>query len=264
MNINLPYILVTLILISGLIWLVDSVFLAKKRMAMLAAGQKDKKPLVVDYAKSFFPLLIIVLIFRSFVIQPFKVPTGSLMPTIEPGDFIAVNMYKYGLRLPLTHTKILNVDPLHRGDIALFRWPTNPKINFIKRVIGLPGDHISYINKVLYINGKQATQVKLGNAIDHNCLNGPVCTVDKIQENLNGVNHDILINPAVPPHNFFDIVVPKGKYFMMGDNRDNSDDSRYWGFVPDQNIIGKAFGIWFSWDSITDRVRWDRIFTELN
>ncbi len=268
MNIDLPFILVSLVLISGLIWLADNLLFAKKRKASTdpASEGKPKLPIVVDYARSFFPLLVIVLVIRSFIFQPFKVPSGSLMPTILPGDYIAVNMAAYGLRLPLTHTKILNTGHLKRGQIALFRWPGDPQhLNYVKRVIGLPGDTISYINKVLYINGKKMSQKVVGDATDYKCITGqPVCTVNKIQENLDGVKHYILVNPSAPAQNFYNIKVPPREYFMMGDNRDSSDDSRYWGFVPNNAIIGRPFAIFFSWNSRTGHARWDRMFTSID
>ncbi|MCW5588314.1 MAG: signal peptidase I [Legionellales bacterium] len=266
MNIDLPFILVALVIISGLIWLADSVFFARKRQARTSFDQKVKLPIAVDYARSFFPLLLIVLIIRSFIFQPFKVPSGSLMPTIMAGDYIAVNMGAYGLRLPLTHTKILNTGKLHRGDIVLFRWPANPQhVNYIKRLIGLPGDTISYVNKVLYINGKEMTQTPQGDTTDYDCATGQtICTVKKIQEDLDGVKHNILVYPNIPSRNFYNLKVPAGEYFMMGDNRDNSDDSRYWGFVKDDAIIGKALFIFFSWDSYAGHARWERMFAAIH
>jgi signal peptidase I len=264
MNIDLPFILVCAVLISGLIWLVDSLLFARSRRAQAAATNiPPKLPVVVDYCRSFFPLLLLVLVLRSFVFQPFRVPTGSLRPTIEPGDFIAVNMYRYGLRMPVTHYKLLNIYALQRGDLALFRWPTNPKVNFVKRVVGVPGDKISYINKVFYINDKEMTQTFVEDATDYNYAGGATWRVKKYTEDLDGVKHDIYVNPRVAAENFYNIVVPEGHYFMIGDNRDNSDDSRYWGFVPEKNIIGAASAVWFSWDDRNKKVRWERIFTGL-
>lgn len=253
MNINfdIPLILTLLVLISGVLALIDLIFLAKKR-------QKDEKPkLVFEYARSFFPVLLLVLLIRSFLIQPYKVPTGSLEPTIMPGDFIAVNQFSYGLRLPVFRTKIYNIGEPKRGDITLFYFPGDNKTIYVKRVIGVPGDHISYQNKVLSINGDRAWQVPLGMDLD---IEGNYSVPVQVRtEQLDGVTHKIFVKPGFRPGENFDIVVPSGHYFMMGDNRDDSDDSRDWGFVPEANIIGKAFGVWMSWDSEKSGVRWNRI-----
>jgi signal peptidase I len=263
MNIDFLLVLVYAVMITGLISLVDHLFFAKKRQPVFNADGTPKYPIVVDYCRSLFPLLVIVLLIRSFIFQPYKVPSGSLEPTIVPGDLIAVSMFKYGMRLPLNYQKILNISNPKTGDIMLFRWPPNFDINLIKRVIGLPGDHISYIHKVLYINGKEAKQTFIADAIDRDYPGQPGWPVKKIEEDLNGVKHQIYINPNRPDVDFYDLVVPPNSYFMMGDNRDNSDDSRYWGFVPAANIIGQGFGILFSWDSETHSPRWDRIAKKL-
>lgn len=255
MNISFdfPLILTALVLITGVISLIDILFFAANREK---AGKK--KSLFIDYSRSFFPILLIVLLIRSFLIQPYRVPTGSLMPTILPGDFIAVNQFAYGLRLPVINYKIVNISEPQRGDVALFRWPDNPKIIFIKRVVGIPGDHIVYRNKILHINGKIADQKLIGKALDIEPDNVPV-VVQKKLEDLLGVKHYIFIRGPGGDINTVDTVVPEGYYFMMGDNRDASDDSRYWGFVPEQNLIGKAFLVWMSWDSVKHEVRWERI-----
>lgn len=261
MNIDFLLILVCAVLITGLISLVDWLFFAKKRLAD-ATGAKPKLPIIIDYSRSLFPLLLIVLIIRSFIFQPFKVPSGSLEPTIVPGDMLAVNMYKYGLRLPLNYKTILNISLPKTGDIMLFRWPPNYEINLIKRVIGLPGDHISYIHKVLYINGKECKQTFLADEMDNEGA-GNIWPVKKYSEDLNGVTHEIYVNPARDDVDFYDLVVPPKHYFMMGDNRDNSDDSRYWGFVSVDDIIGKANFIIFNWNSYSHAPRWDRMFKGL-
>jgi signal peptidase I len=155
------------------------------------------------------------------------------------------------------HTKIISIGEPKTGDIFLFRWPVDPSTDFIKRVIGVPGDKISYLNKILYINGKEATQQLLGTATDSDG-EGESWPVQVLQENLNGVIHKIYIRPDVPAQDF-SVTVPPGEYFAMGDNRDSSNDSRYWGFVPEQDLLGKAFAIWFSWDSNNNDVRWQRI-----
>jgi len=269
MSFDFPFILVCATVISGLIWLVDSLLWVKKRQALATANnQSASRPKVVEYARSFFPVLLIVLLIRSFVAQPFRVPTGSLEPTVQPVEFLLVNQFAYGLRLPVWHSKIVPISEPKRGDIVVFRWPVNPKIDFVKRVIGLPGDHISYVNKVLTINGKKASQKLVGYAVDSDggSRNWPVKVM---QENLLGVIHKIYVCakqaqcPTQQVHNFYNLVVPKGHYFMMGDNRDNSEDSRIWGFVSEKALIGKAFLIWLSWDTKTSSIRWQRIGTIL-
>lgn len=255
MNISFdfPLILTLLVIITGIISILDILIWVPKRKAL-----GGKEPSWIEYSRSFFPALFIVLIIRSFLVQPYRVPTGSLEPTILPGDFIIVNQYVYGLRLPVTNTKIVKVREPQLGEIALFRWPSNPSIVFVKRVIGTPGDHIVYRNKVLTINGKEATQVDLGSALDVEVGASMPATL-KLETLPNGITHQILIKKGINEGADFDVTVPDGQYFMMGDNRDGSDDSRSWGYVPEGNLIGKAFGIWMSWDSDASNIRWERI-----
>ena len=255
---DFPLILTLLVLISGVIALLDILFFAKKRKAQ----GKEKPGKLVEYSRSFFPVLLLVLVIRSFLIQPYRVPTGSLEPTIMPGDFIAVNQFAYGLRLPVLHSKIMPIGEPKRGDIALFRWPKNPHIIFVKRVIGLPGDHIIYKNKVLTINGKVMQQKFIGRSLDVEPGQPPIPVIIK-QENLDGIIHKIYQSEQGGDTNSYDITVPKNCYFMMGDNRDDSDDSRSWGCVPEANFVGKAFIIWLSWDSENSSFRWNRIGTKL-
>lgn len=256
---NFPLILSLLVIISGVIALIDILFFAKKRKAK----GKTKKPIVIEYARSFFPILLIVLLIRSFLIQPYRVPTGSLEPTIMPGDFIAVNQFAYGLRLPVLHYKLVPVSEPKRGEIALFRWPKNPSIIFVKRVIGLPGDHIIYKNKVLTINGKVMQQTDAGFGLDVEPNRSFAIPVVKKIENLDGVKHQIQLFQKGGDDSSYNIVVPKGCYFMMGDNRDDSDDSRSWGCVPEANLVGKAMVIWMSWNPEKNWFRWNRIGTVL-
>jgi signal peptidase I len=248
---DVPFFLTALVLITGLISLFDILFLAKKRI--------DKKayPIVIEYARSFFPMLLLVWAIRSFLIQPYRVPSGSLEPTILPGDFIVVNQFAYGLRFPVFNTKFLNISEPKQGDIALFRYPKNPSIIYVKRVIGLPGDHVAYRNKVLTINGTRMNQIPLGMDLDEE---GKFSIPVQVRiEKLGDVVHKIFIRPGYKEWEDIDIVVPKNSYFMMGDNRDSSEDGRAWGFVPEENLIGKAFGTWMSWDSENMDVRWSRI-----
>lgn len=252
MNINFPLILVVAVFITGLVALIDKVFFARKR------APDARRPSIIDGCYSLFPILLLVLVIRSFIVEPFHIPSGSLKPTLLTGDLILVNKYDYGLRLPVVDTKIFKVSEPKIGDIVVFHWPVNPSLDFIKRVIGVPGDHISYINKVLYVNGVKADQRPIGYDVDSNDT-GPVWTVQKLQENLSGIQHDIYINPQAPTTDFTNLIVPKGEYFVMGDNRDDSDDSRIWGFVPEKNLVGKAILVWLSWDNNNWHVRWSRI-----
>jgi len=252
MNFNFELILFYAIVMTGIISLFDILFLAKKR-------NKDAKPNIIsDYSRSFFPVLIIVFLLRSFLYEPFRIPSESLEPTLLTGDFVLVNKFHYGIRLPVIHKKILNIHSPERGDILVFLWPPNTSINFIKRVIGLPGDHISYVNRELFINGNKIPQSFLQEERLKDGA-GIIWQTLKKQENLLGVKHDFYIKPDKESYNYQSIIVPKGMYFVMGDNRDDSADSRFWGFVPDENIIGKANLVWLSWDNEKTHVRWNRI-----
>ncbi len=242
------------VIVTGLIMLFDKIYLYKKRCLT-----KSPQPLLVEYARSLFPVLLTVLLVRSFLIQPYRVPTGSLEPTIMPGDFIAVNQFAYGLHMPATDITLIPTGSPKRGDIALFRWPKNPNIIFVKRVIGLPGDHIVYKNKTLTINGKIAKQTFIKNMEDFGDMPGDERRVELKEEALSNVKHKIFVQAYGGELKKINLVVPAGHYFMMGDNRDNSDDSRFWGFVPKKYLIGKAFGIWMSWDPVHHHVRWNRI-----
>lgn len=234
MDFDLELLLVIATAVSGVIWLLYALF----------SGNKDpaKEPMLVEYARSFFPVLLVVLLLRSFVAEPFRIPSGSMLPTLEIGDFILVNKYAYGLRLPVLHTKILNVGEPQRGDVVVFRYPKNPKVDYIKRLIGVPGDVIEWNNKTLKVNGVELNRSMVGDyvALDQN--NGSHPTI-RLKEDLLGVSHDILIVPNTGGR-VGSITVPEGEYFMMGDNRDMSNDSRFWGTVPEANIVGKATYIW--------------------
>jgi signal peptidase I len=248
MHFNFELILTLATFITAILWLVDK-YLARKN-----ASTKW-----LNNLGSFFPVLLIVLLVRSFVIEPFRIPSGSLEPTLLTGDFIFVNKYKYDVRLPITHKKIMHVNQPKTGDIIVFRWPPDPeKYDFIKRVIGVPGDKIDYIDKVIYINDKPVSQQTLGPALDMNS-EGNSWLVEQRQEDLNNFKHDIYINNKIPAFNFYHIVVPEGMYFVMGDNRDDSQDSRFWGFVPEENIVGKAVMVWLSWNHQNHSIRFQRI-----
>lgn len=254
---NFELILSVLVLTSGIIALIEKFYLAPRRATGLP------QPILVEYAYSFFPILLIVLLIRSFIIEPFRIPSGSLKPSLLIGDFVLTNKYIYGLRLPVIGTKIANIQEPERGDIVIFRWPPDPSIDYIKRVIGLPGDRISYKDKILYVNGTPAPQKLIKQTSDKG-ENGNSWPVELKQENLLGIKHEIFIRPEIIGDDFEDIVVPPHHYFMMGDNRDDSFDSRGWGFVPEKNIVGKAFMVWFSWDNDDNKIRWDRIGLRIN
>jgi signal peptidase I len=244
---------------TGIIALIDRVFFHRKRLA-----QNQPRPYIVAQAYSFFGVLLLVWVIRSFLIQPYRVPTGSLLPTVVPGDFLVVNQFSYGLHFPIGNKKIVDIGKPKRGDIALFYFPPNPNMVFVKRVIGLPGDYIESKNQVLYINGKKMTQTTLENAVDHEPASATNfeehIPVTIKEEDLAGVKHHIYLSHLnTPLAADFSVHVPEKSYFMMGDNRDNSDDSRVWGFVPEENLIGKAFRIWMNWDPIAHRPQWHRI-----
>lgn len=257
-NYDFPFYLTLLVLLTGILTFVDKFFLEKKRTM---AGKKQ--PWYFDYSRSFFPALFFVLIIRSFIVQPYRVPTGSLEPTVMPGDFILVQQYSYGVRLPVLQTKILNTGEPKRGDIALFYYPEDTSIRFVKRVIGLPGDHVVYKNKVLTINGKEMKQEVVGPDLNEDPGQLPQPVMRK-REQLGKVPHDIFISQDRGWFQEIDVNVPVGHYFMMGDNRDNSADSRYWGFVPEAYLIGRAFAVWMSWDTNKSWIRWNRLFTGIH
>ena len=275
MNFDFSALLVLLTFVSGIIWAIDAWIFAPERkkyeVSEDVAGNADetptgtpgktraREPLVVEYARSFFPIFLIVLILRSFIFEPFRIPSASMMPTLLIGDFILVNKYDYGIRLPVLNTKIISNHTPKRGDVIVFRYPEDPSIPFIKRVIGVPGDVLKYDNKVLYINGIPMKQTDIGKFTGVG--SGKVMDGVELKEELLGkVDHEILVDP----YRFsgtIEVAVPKGKYFVMGDNRDNSKDSRYWGFVPDNNLIGHAFLIWMNWDLKNGGIDWKRIGT---
>jgi signal peptidase I len=257
MNFDFELILFYATVIAGFISLIDILFLEKKRNA-------DKPSMLIDYSRSFFPVLLVVFLLRSFVFEPFRIPSGSLEPTLLVGDFILVNKYDYGLRWPVLHQKIFATDTTpKRGDIMIFRWPPNPSYYFIKRVIGLPGDKISYVNKELKVNGVNVPQEFLRDAMVRG-ESGEMWKALEKQEDLLGVKHGIYIDTSKSSRDFHDIIVPAGMYFVMGDNRDDSADSRYWGFVPDSNIVGKAVLIWLSWDNQHHNLRFNRMGKTIN
>jgi signal peptidase I len=210
--------------------------------------------MIAEYCRSFFPVLAVVLVLRSFIVEPFQIPSESMVPTLEVGDYILVNKYAYGVRLPVIGTKIVETGEPQRGDVMVF-YPPNDSRYFIKRVIGLPGDRISYKDKVLTINGEVAEQAFIADIPPFNL------GIQRVEENLSGVKHLAHNTTRVHRGNFENYVVPDGHYFMMGDNRDNSSDSRMWGPVPEQNIVGKAFAVWMHWASFTELPSFKRVGT---
>lgn len=251
MNFNFELIIFYAVVVTGLIALFDIIFLASRRKIT-----SKKMPLIIEYARSFFPILLLVFTVRSFAYEAFRIPSGSLKPTLLIGDMILVNKYAYGIRLPVIHTKLLSLNNPQRGDIVVFREPPTETRDLIKRVIGIPGDHISYKNKTLYINGVEASQTFVKYTQDQEEDFDPWLVAQK-EENLLGIHHGIYQTPA-RDNDDFDVVVPEGHYFMMGDNRDDSADSRVWGFMPDKNIIGKATRVILSYDSLKHPLRLNR------
>lgn len=273
-NIDLPLILVIATFVGTLIYLFDTLVLKRKRKQDLEAlkaqypdwnipgspghriyeglyPQTQQVPVWVRETKSFLPIIVLVLVVRSFIVEPFQIPSSSMEPSLDIGDFILVNKFTYGLRLPVTNTKVLSVNQPQRGEVMVFFPPNDPRY-FIKRVIGLPGDYIEYRNKVLYVNGIKQEQISV-----------PLTMIDLhqrklFQENLDGVKHSIFITPNRRDEDMA-FVVRDGHYFMMGDNRDNSSDSRVWGQVPEENIVGKAFFIWMHWKSWTSLPSFGRV-----
>lgn len=256
-------ILFVLVCVTGIIWALDRWLWAEARARSVQtlnkggsteqAREAAKEPVYVEYAKAFFPVILIVFLLRSFIVEPFRIPSGSMLPSLHIGDFILVNKFSYGIRLPVINKKVIDIGAPKRGDVLVFRFPGDESINYIKRVVGLPGDKIVYEGKKLYINGELMPQ----QGGEPYVVRGGGETSTELQryrERLDGVTHDILLSgrPDPSPPSF---TVPAGQYFVMGDNRDHSNDSRYWGYVPEENLVGKAFLIWFSWDA-TARGAW--------
>lgn len=251
-TINFALLLVIAIILSGCAFVYQKAFLKGQPLSNQQAEHFLKE------TSSMFPLLLLVLITRSFIIEPFRIPSSSLEPTLQIGDFVAVNKFIYGIRLPVIEKKIINISTPKRGDIVVFRWPPNPKFDFIKRVIGLPGDEIRYENKQFFINGLavQLTPTELSFAKQDN-------NFKEFIEYLPEKTHHIYQRNDVSAFDFA-VKVPKGHYLVIGDNRDDSADSRFWGFVPDAYLRGKAFITWISWDSQKHRLRLNRIGKVIN
>jgi signal peptidase I len=272
MNLDLATILVLFTIISGLIYLFDLLILKPKRKAILAGKvavegkDVNQPPFIVDLAISLFPVFLIVLGLRSFLVEPFRIPSASMMPTLLIGDFILVNKFSYGIRLPVINTKIIDIGKPQRGDVVVFRYPEDPSVPYIKRVIGLPGDLVEYnfFTKMLYINKEPITQKIVGRYIGVGAGSNMTGSEQRA-EYLPRVEHDILIMPDRVV-DFAEVRawnIPDQQYFVLGDNRDNSRDSRYWGTVPEGNLIGKAFFIWMNWDLANGGISWQRLGTQI-
>ncbi|MFZ5579969.1 MAG: signal peptidase I [Pseudomonadota bacterium] len=254
---NFELILVLATLVSGVIVAIDRLYFRKAREA-----QEGKEPLLVEYARSFFPVLLVVLLLRSFVAEPFRIPSGSMMPTLEVGDFILVNKFSYGVRLPVLRTKLVSLGDPRRGDVVVFKYPQQPEVDYIKRIVGLPGDRIRYENKQLFINGQPMAQEADG-IYPGDGPQGRMVGARILHEDLEGVKHAILQQPgAKGPEG--EVLVPKGHFFVMGDNRDNSNDSRYWGFVPEENLVGRAMLVWMHFDGEGVHLDLGRIGTSIH
>lgn len=263
---NFPLMLVIAVAVCGALALLDLLVLAPRRRAAIAAYQSsvsqvdpqvlqklNREPVLVEYGKSFFPVLALVLVLRSFLVEPFQIPSGSMKPTLEVGDFILVSKFSYGLRLPVLDTKVVDIGEPQRGDVMVFRFPSDPNVNYIKRVVGLPGDHVRYSSdKRLFINGQPVAEQLIGD--EPGSLGSARLYTERLGEAEHLVRKEMRRYRIEPDREW---TVPAGHYFMVGDNRDNSNDSRYWddpsiapelhGMVPDRNIVGKAFAVWMSW-----------------
>jgi signal peptidase I len=302
-------VLLVLSVATGIVWAIDSLFFRKKREAAFAAILPKDTPVpepgTVDYARSFFPVAFVVLIVRAFIFEPFRIPSDSMMPTLLDGDFIVVSKYAYGLRWPVLNQKFLQTGMPQRGDVVVFRYPPDPNVNYIKRLVGLPGDRVEVHDDRLVING-ETIPLKDDGKFNDGCYANVSLATEVLGEHTHQVMHcraEIGLRPPsefayrgihVPPmacerkkiaessggyfcletspesgadsnDHVFD-VVPAGKYLMIGDNRDNSADSRVWGLVPDENLVGKATRIWFNFDSqrpLTKTVNWRRIGSKI-
>jgi len=289
---NFALILFVLTVFTGVLWVADKLVFRKQRVAratrLLAdfdarnraaldrhepiAEQERKsledgtvrQPIWLEYTASFFPVILAVFLLRSFLFEPFRIPSGSMVPTLEIGDLILVNKYEYGIRLPVINKKVVELGRPQRGDVMVFRYPLNRAQDYIKRVVGLPGDRVEYVNKQLTINGQPVPMQKIEPYYDPERMR----TYPRFAETLDATQHGVIVDELVPPgmgreqagnthpgacqYSGSGVVcqVPEGHYFMMGDNRDNSEDSRFWGFVPDENIVGRAFFIWMNFGNM--------------
>jgi signal peptidase I len=254
LSINLALILSVLTFVSGIVVAFNRFYYQKKIEASAGSGNRVIN-ILIEYSRSFFPVLLFVLIIRSFIFEPFRIPSGSMMPTLLQGDYIFVKKYSYGLRWPVIEKKFYETGSPQRGDVVVFRLPSNPSINYIKRVVGLPGDTIVYEDHQLYINGQQMPLTKHPDALLHE--SGLIFI-----EVLDGREHEIRISRPGSRSTERTYTVPEGRYFMMGDNRDNSQDSRFIGEIPETHLVGEAVRIWMHMDGL-EVPTWSRIGTKI-
>jgi signal peptidase I len=276
-RLDFSLVLVIVVAVAAAVWVLDKLLFAPMRQRAAAArGQPLSAvalPVTVDYARSFLPVFLIVLVVRSFIFEPFRIPSDSMMPTLLDGDFIAVNKFAYGLRLPVVNRKIVPIAEPQRGDVVVFHYPPDPAINYIKRLVGLPGDRVQVKNDQLIING-QPVALESAGTFDDGCYLGMHLSWEQLGDHrhkaLSCPTPGSIAAPAVATCNrkldrsyqcgdidtstladsgdYDEVTVPAGHYLMIGDNRDNSSDGRYWGFVPENYLVGKATRIWFNWD----------------
>ena len=294
---NFALLLFLATVVTGLYWLAERYYFLPQRMAAAATLEAEAakrrselermgikqvdgdvaqarerlimQPWWLDWTAGMFPVIVAVFVLRSFLFEPFKIPSGSMIPTLLVGDLILVNKFEYGLRLPVINIKITQGHAPQRGDVMVFRYPPKPSLDYIKRVVGLPGDEVAYLNKRLTINGQAVSKTAMPSFLEEDSMQYRT----EFEEELGGKKHRLLNYEANPAGVFPELQgferqqactysvegvkckVPAGHYFMMGDNRDNSQDSRYWGFVPEENIVGKAFLIWMNFGDIK-RIGW--------
>jgi signal peptidase I len=292
-RLDFSLVLVIVSFVGGIIWALDAFVLRRLRdRAAVNAGRAPAdvpEPGIVDYARSMVPVVVFVLVLRSFLFEPFRIPSDSMMPTLQAGDFILVNKFHYGLRLPVLNHKFMDVDDPKRGDVIVFRWPVDTKVNYIKRVVGLPGDRVKMVSDRIYVNDVPLEQTDLGRYSDgcyENMRLAEVRTGEHVHRALSCLSPDYLAKSQLPGCNrsidrsypcaedaadlgamaglpdrgdFEEVTVPAGNYLMIGDNRDNSADGREWGFVPEENLVGSARRVWLNFDWGRDpKINWGR------
>jgi signal peptidase I len=293
-RLDFSLVLVLVTVIGAIIWAVDALIMNPARARAAGAGAAVPEPGIVDYARSMVPVVLVVLLLRSFLFEPFRIPSDSMMPTLQDGDFILVNKFRYGLRLPVTNTKILSLGEPKRGDVVVFRYPPDPAVNYIKRLAGLPGDRVRIVSDQIYVNDVPLQERELGRYSDgcyENMRLSEVHTGEHVHHVLSCRSPYGIVGPPLPGCNrrlergyscveeqadsaappsgaaaahdsgdFEEITVPPGAYLMIGDNRDNSSDGRVWGLVPEANLVGSARRIWLNLDLQRSKwVDWSRI-----